>query len=149
MANGGHRHSASLLGEVRSYDYSESLFTREAQEISTVDSPDYNWAVVKEGMREVANSPLNDNVSKHFMDMPRSRRTAAKTGTAQKGENIVNDAIFICYAPFTDPEIAVAMVIERGESGANNAFMARQIIDAYFDMKTYSDTSEQEMSLLK
>ena len=149
VANGGHRHSASLLGEVRSYDYSESLYTRDAQEISTVDSPDYNWAVVQEGMREVANSPLNDNVSKHFVDMPNSRRTAAKTGTAQKGENIVNDAIFICYAPFDNPEVAVAIVVERGKAGANCAFMARQILDAYFNIKSYTDTSEPEMALLK
>ena len=138
-----------ILGEVRSFDYSESLYTREPLEISTVDSPDYNWAVVQEGMRQVANSPLNDNVSKHFVDMPNSRRTAAKTGTAQKGENIVNDAIFICYAPFDNPEVAVAIVVERGKAGANCAFMARQILDAYFNIKSYTDTSEPEMAFLK
>ena len=134
---------------MRSFDYSESLYTREPLELSTVDSPDYNWAVVQEGMREVAKSPLNDNVSKHFMDMPRSRRTAAKTGTAQKGENIVNDAIFICYALFDDPEVAIAIVVERGKAGANCAFMARQILDAYFNIKSYTDTSEAETALLK
>ena len=149
VANGGHRHSASLLGEVRSFDYSESLFTREAVELSTVDSPDYNWYVVQEGMKLVANSPLNDSVSKHFMDLPNSRRVAAKTGTAQKGENIVNDAIFICYAPYDNPEVAVAIVVERGKAGANCAFMARQIMDAYFNIKSYTDTSEPEMALLK
>ena len=100
-------------------------------------------------MRQVANSPLNDNVSKHFVDMPNSRRTAAKTGTAQKGENIVNDAIFICYAPFDNPEVAVAIVVERGKAGANCAFMARQILDAYFNIKSYTDTSEPEMAFLK
>ncbi len=149
VANSGHKYSASVLGEVRNFDYSDSLYTREPQEISTVDSPDYNWYVVQEGMREVANSPLNDNVSKHFVDLPRSQRVAAKTGTAQKGENIVNDAIFICYAPYYDPEVAVAIVVERGKAGANCAFMARQILDAYFNIKSYTDTSEREMALLK
>ena len=149
VANSGHRYSASVLGEVRNYDYSESLYIREPQEIGTVDSPDYNWYVVQEGMRLVANSPLNDNVSKHFVDLPRSQRVAAKTGTAQKGENIVNDAIFICYAPYYEPEVAIAIVVERGKAGANCAFMARQIIDAYFNIKSYTDTSEPEMTLLK
>ena len=149
VANSGHRHSASILLEVRNYDYSESVFTRSSEEISTVDSPSYNWEVVHEGMREVANSPLNDGVSKHFLDLPRSRRTAAKTGTAQKGENIVNDAIFICYAPYDDPKVAVAIVVERGKAGANCAFMARQILDAYFNIMSYTDTSEGEMTLLK
>ena len=149
VANGGQRHSASILKEVRSFDYSDNIFERVPVVLSQVITAEYNWAAVQEGMHLVANSPLNDNVSKYFIDLPRSRAVAAKTGTAQKGENIVNDAIFICYAPFYDPEIAIAMVIERGESGANNAFMARQIIDAYFDMKSYSDTSESEMTLLK
>ena len=149
VANSGSRHSASMLKEVRSYDYSDNVYERKAEVLSHVETAEYNWAAVQEGMHQVANSPLNENVSKYFIDLPRSRAVAAKTGTAQKGENIVNDAIFICYAPFTDPEIAIAMVIERGESGSNNAFMARQIIDAYFDMKSYSDTSEQEMTLLK
>ncbi len=149
VANSGNRHSASMLKEVRSFDYSDNVYERKAEVLSHVETPDYNWEAVQEGMHLVANSPLNDNVSKYFIDLPKSRAVAAKTGTAQKGENIVNDAIFICYAPFTDPEIAIAMVIERGESGSNNAFMARQIIDAYFDLKSYSDTSEQEMQLLK
>ncbi|MBQ6466275.1 MAG: hypothetical protein IJJ43_08415 [Oscillospiraceae bacterium] len=149
VANSGHRHSASMLKEVRSFDYSDNVYERKVEELSTVETAPYNWEAVQEGMHLVANSPLNDNVSKYFIDLPRARAVAAKTGTAQKGENIVNDAIFICYAPFTDPEIAIAMVIERGESGSNNAFMARQIVDAYFDMKSYSDTSEQEMTLLK
>ena len=149
VANSGERHSASILKEVRSYDYSDNIYERKSEVLSRVRTADFNWAAVQEGMHLVANSPLNENVSKYFIDLPRSRAVAAKTGTAQKGENIVNDAIFICYAPFYDPEIAVAMVIERGESGSNNAFMARQIIDAYFDLKSYSDTSEEEMTLLK
>ena len=149
IANGGERHSASVLNEVRSFDYSDSVFTRKTEVLGVVDSPSFNWEVVQAGMKEVANSPLNESVSKYFVDLPNSRRTAAKTGTAQKGENIVNDAIFIAYAPFDKPEIAIAMVIERGKAGANCAFMVRQIIDAYFNIKSYTDTSEPEMALLK
>ena len=91
----------------------------------------------------------NPSVAKYFVDQVSSQRTAAKTGTAQKGENIVNDAIFICYGPYDDPEVAVAIVVERGKAGANCAFMARQILDVYYNIKSYSDSSESEMSLLK
>ena len=149
VANSGDRHSASILKEVRSFDYNESVYSRTPEVLSHVDTASYNWEAVHEGMRLVANSPLNDAVSKYFIDLPRSQRVAAKTGTAQKGENIINDAIFICYAPFDDPQVAVAMVIERGQAGANCAFMARQIIDAYFNILSYSDTSEPEMALLR
>jgi len=149
VANGGTRHSAALLKEVRSYDYSEVVYERDETTLSTVRTADYNWDAVHEGMRLVANSPLNDGVSKYFIDLPRSKTVAAKTGTAQKGENIVNDAIFICYAPYDNPKVAMAIVVERGKAGANCAFMARQIIDAYFNIMSYTDSSEAEMSLLR
>ena len=149
VANSGTRHSASILKSVRNYDYSEEVFTRQSEVMSTVTSAQYNWDAVHDGMFEVANNWQNEAVAKYFIDLPQSQRTAAKTGTAQKGENIVNDAIFICYAPFDDPEVAVAIVVERGKAGANCAFMARQILDVYFNIKSYSDSSESEMSLLK
>ena len=101
-------------------------------------------------MKLVANDIVNNNsVAKYFFDYPQSKRVAAKTGTAQKGKNIVNDAIFICYAPYDDPQIAMAFVVERGKAGANCAFMARQVLDAYWTIRSYSDTSEHEMALLK
>ncbi|MCR5664078.1 MAG: hypothetical protein K6G17_04255 [Oscillospiraceae bacterium] len=150
VANGGYRHSASILKEVRSYDYTDSVYTREPEVLSVVESPSYNWFAVQEGMRLVANDLVNnESVAKHFYDLPKSQRVAAKTGTAQKGENIVNDAIFICYAPYDDPEVAIAIVVERGKAGANCAFMARQILDVYFNIKSYTDTSEPEMALLR
>jgi len=149
VANSGTRYSASILKEVRTYDYSDVVYERTNKVMSTVQSADYNWEAVHNGMRLVANSPLNDGVSKYFIDLPTSKCVAAKTGTAQKGENIVNDAIFICYAPFDDPQVAVAIIVERGKAGANCAFMARHIIDAYFNIMSYTDSSENEMSLLK
>ena len=149
VANSGTRYSASILKSVRNYDYSEEVYTRQNEVMSTVTSAQYNWDAVHEGMYEVANNWQNEAVAKYFVDMVESQRTAAKTGTAQKGENIVNDAIFICYGPYKDPEVAVAIVVERGKAGANCAFMARQILDVYYNIKSYSDSSESEMSLLK
>ena len=149
VANSGTRYSASILKSVRNYDYSEEVYTRQNEVMSTVTSAQYNWDAVHEGMYEVANNWQNEAVAKYFVDMVGSQRTAAKTGTAQKGENIVNDAIFICYGPYKDPEVAVAIVVERGKAGANCAFMARQILDVYYNIKSYSDSSESEMSLLK
>lgn len=148
VANSGTRHSASILKSVRSFDYSESLYEREAEVLDVVESAEYNWYAVHEGMRLVANDLVNNEaVAMRFYDCDVT--VAAKTGTAQKGENIVNDAIFICYAPYQDPEIAIAMVVERGEAGSNCAFMARQIVDAYLTIRSYNDVSETEMSLLK
>lgn len=148
VANSGTRHSASILKEIRSYDYSEKLYEREAEVLSTVDSAEYNWAAVHEGMYQVLNDwAVNGKNAIHWADC--AWKVAGKTGTAQKGEKITNDGIFMCYAPYDDPEVAVAIVVERGGSGASTQFMARQIIDAYINIRSYHDTSEEEMTLLR
>lgn len=147
VANGGSRYSASILKAIRTYDYSEKIYEREAEVLSEVDSADYNWAAVHEGMYEVLHSWDNQANVEAWLDCKWT--VAGKTGTAQKGENIVNDGLFICYAPYDDPEVAIAVVVERGGSGASVQFIARNIMDAYINIQSYSDTSEAEMALLK
>lgn len=148
VANGGTRYSASILKSIRSYDYSEKLYEREPEILSTVESADYNWAAVHEGMYEVLHDWANNSKNvEHWVDC--EWEVAGKTGTAQKGENIQNDALFMCYAPYDDPEVAIFVVVERGGAGANVQFIARNIMDAYITIRGYSDTSEEEMTLLK
>lgn len=154
IANGGTRHSAALLKSVRSYDYSRQLYQNKTEVLSTVDSADYNWAAVQRGMYLMANDITSSsntvyytlgNYSYNGVSLP----VAAKTGTSQLGEGKTNNAIFMCYAPFDDPEIAVAIVVERGLSGANLSRMARNVLDAYFSLGTLNTTAEREYSLLK
>lgn len=148
VANGGTRYSASILKSIRSYDYSEKLYEREPEILSTVESADYNWAAVHEGMYEVLHDWANNSKNvEHWVDC--EWEVAGKTGTAQKGENIQNDGLFMCYAPYDDPEVAIFVVVERGGAGANVQFIARNIMDAYITIRSYSDTSEEEMTLLK
>lgn len=154
IANGGTRHSAAILKSVRSYDYSRQLYQKETEVLSTVESADYNWAAVQRGMYLMANDVTSSsstvyyalsNYSYNGVSLP----VAAKTGTSQLGEDKTNNAIFMCYAPFDDPEIAIAIVVERGQSGANLSKMARNVLDAYFSLGTINTTAEREYSLLK
>lgn len=154
IANGGTRHSAAILKSVRSYDYSRQLYQKETEVLSTVESADYNWAAVQRGMYLMANDITSssytvyqylNNYSYNGVSLP----VAAKTGTSQLGEGRTNNAIFMCYAPFDDPEIAIAIVVERGQAGANLSKMARNVLDAYFSLGTLNTTAEREYSLLK
>ena len=154
IANGGTRHSAAILKSVRSYDYSRQLYQKETEVLSTVDSADYNWAAVQRGMYLMANDITSSSNTVYYtlgnygyngVSLP----VAAKTGTSQLGEGKTNNAIFMCYAPFDDPEIAIAIVVERGQSGANLSKMARNVLDAYFSLGTLNTTAEREYSLLK
>ena len=62
-----------------------------------------------------------------------------KTGSAQterfdaNGDEIVN-AWFVGFAPFDDPEIAIAAVVENGGHGYYVAEVVREIIQEYFGM---------------
>jgi peptidoglycan glycosyltransferase len=59
---------------------------------------------------------------------------AGKTGTAQNGINNsgLNDAVFTCYAPASDPKIAVGVIVQGGGYGADAAApIAVKIIQAY------------------
>ena len=147
VANSGTRYSASILKSIRNYDYSEKLYDREPTVMSTVESAEYNWAAVHEGMWQVLNDYINEKNVNVWVDC--QWRVAGKTGTAQKGEGIQNDGIFMCYAPYKDPEVAIFVVVERGGAGADVQFIARNIMDAYITIMGYSDTSETEMTLLK
>ena len=147
IANGGTRYSASILKAIRNYDYTEKLYERQPEVLSTVETADYNWAAVHEGMWQVLNDYINEKNVLEWYDC--ALKVAGKTGTAQKGENIQNDGLFMCYAPYDDPEVAIFVAVERGGSGASVQFIARQIMDAYITIRGYSDTSEEEMCLLK
>lgn len=147
VANRGQRHSASILKEVRSFDYGEKLYAREPEVLSSVKTDDYNWDAVHAGMNLVATA-FEGSAYDTFNSYTAST-VACKTGTAQKGEYITNDGIFICFAPLEDPEIAVAVVIERGGAGANCAPVGREILEAYFSIKSATDVTETEGALLK
>ena len=88
---------------------------------------DEAYAAYTEGMRMVA---TDGTAARFFRDYPIA--IAAKTGTAQRGEHLANNACFICFAPYDDPEIAMAVVVEKGGAGAALASTAVEIINAYF-----------------
>ena len=59
-----------------------------------------------------------------------------KTGTAETGfEDIrmeYSNGLFVCYAPADNPEIAIALVVERGEWGNSTSIIAKKLLAAYF-----------------
>ena len=52
---------------------------------------------------------------------PSGDKVAGKTGTAETGDGGQDHSWFVGYAPYDDPKIVVAIVIERGGTGANAA----------------------------
>ncbi len=146
LANGGTRYSASLLKEVRTYDYSQTLFERETEVLSEVDVDPSIFDAIQYGMWGV----LYDEASTlQDVFLTCNVECAAKTGTAQRGEGLKNNAMFICYAPYDDPQIAIAIAVEKGGAGATLAPLAVQIINYYFSFEDSAYALENNYSLLK
>ena len=146
VANSGERHTASILKRVTTYDNAETLYTREPLVLSRVDSAEENYEAVRYGMYLVSTQKDGSAVETFGnYHIP----VASKTGTAQIGEGKTNNGIFVCFAPYDDPEVAVAIMVEHGKSGATIAFMAREALDAYFSIKETSENVESEMTLLQ
>ena len=73
-------------------------------------------------------------------------KIAAKTGTATTVEGVHSDNVtFIAFAPYEDPEIAVAVVLEYGARGTYSMNIAEDIFDAYFYGKTVDQNGDLVM----
>jgi penicillin-binding protein 2 len=73
---------------------------------------------------------------------------AGKSGTAQvpNRENNSNDAWFVAFAPYRNPEIAVAVVVEGGGGGGSTAApVAREIIEAFHTKRVHSEKLESRV----
>ena len=145
LANSGTVYECSILKSASSYDYSDSIYEREPVVASTLNAPTLIWSLIHQGMWGVAND-VNGTAYTYLSGF--TPTVAAKTGTTETG-SVNDDAVFICYAPADDPEIAVAVVVEKGKRGALLANIAKQVLEYYFDFQQSTQQTETELSLLR
>ncbi len=131
IANGGKHLKPHIIKRVVKYDGSIVTETKPEYEIIPVKKE--NMKAIQEGMIAVANA-TDGTAADKFKDL-KPVRVAGKTGTAETGREATqsSNALFICYAPADKPQIAVAVVVERGIFGAYTAPIAKDILKYYFD----------------
>ena len=103
-----------------------------------------NLKAVVEGMKGVTTETGGTAYStfKNFNIEVGGKTGSAQTGrTDENGKNITN-AWFVGFAPYDDPEIAIVVMIENGQSGGNAAVPARDIIAEYFGMNANRITED-------
>lgn len=142
LVGGGEHYQAHLLKNVKEYDNSRLLYVYDDEPLNTVEMSDSTVEAVTKGMHELT---VSGGVAFAFQDCVVS--AGAKTGSAQVGTDIAN-GVFVAYAPYEDPEIAVAIVIEKGGSGAALATAAVEIINSWFS-HTDDGAAIGENTLLK
>lgn len=135
IANGGTKHKVNLVKSIRSSVDGSVVkeFNPEVVEHLNIDENTLN--AVKQGMKRVVDE---GSASEIFVNY--GIQVGGKTGTAQLGEGS-NNAVFIAYAPFDDPQIAVSVVLEHGVRGTNAAQVAKDIFDKYFNLNSTTPTS--------
>ena len=144
IANRGTRLKATFLNRIISADYQELLYEMKPETVSRLRATDEAWSVCWEGMRMAVSSP-NGTANKVFGDYPVA--VCAKTGTAQHGADVTDNASFVCYAPADDPQIAIAIYVEKGAQGGALGEIAKAVFDAYFVNAGGNDTVEAENTL--
>ncbi len=144
LVNGGSHYPTHLLKAVKSSDYAQVVeeYRPVARDEIGLDSD--NIAAVKEGMWMVANE---GSAARYFRDLP--VEVGAKTGTAQVSRNSEAHAIFVAFAPYENPEIAISIVVEHGGSGTSVAEIAGEIFSYYFSTRDAMDTPAVENTLIR
>lgn len=84
---------------------------------------------VRVGMREAVTSPLGTAYKLNDLGFA----IGAKTGSAQIKNNAAENAIFVGFAPFEKPQIAILVLIENSLEGSLNAVpVAKDVLNWYY-----------------
>ncbi|MDY5647597.1 MAG: penicillin-binding transpeptidase domain-containing protein [Lachnospiraceae bacterium] len=125
IANRGTVYNMTLLYKVTDSagnlieDYSPSIYNQ-------IDISSSTWSAVQQGMRSV----VENTASFDGMEIA----VAGKTGTAQQSTSRPNHALFVGYAPYESPSLALACRIPFGYTSSNAAEVCRDIIKYCFNL---------------
>ena len=134
VANDGRLYNVSLIDSITSPE-GEILSQREPTLIHRLEHSDEYLYKIREGMKGVVDE--SGTAKKYFRNWPYQEQIAAKTGTAQVTSiDLENNAWFVCFAPYDNPEIAVACFIPNGYSGSESSIAPRDFIEWYMKQKT-------------
>lgn len=157
IANGGNRIQPHVVKEIRQPSSDGTTMGSLVAEIGpTVLNRIHNTQIqiehIKKGMSLVYYGN-NGSARSYFGDTPYT--AAGKTGTAQSvyngpklknnGEETINST-HIGFAPFDNPEIAYAVMIPwapyyNGQYQSTGTILAREVVDAYFEIQKKNDTA--------
>lgn len=145
LANKGNRYKATFMNRIVSSDYRTLLAENKPELMSHMDISDEIYATYCEGMYMVTQEDESfwGTAYSVFHDYP--VKVAAKTGTAEIGIRGASDnGAFVCFAPLEDPQIAIAVYVEKGGHGSTLASIAKNMLDVYFDVDEVGDVNSFE-----
>ena len=141
LINKGQRHTPRLIKGYMAEGTVNKLPIEIQSPIPMAD--EHNWDVVLDALYGTVN---RDHGTAHNAFRNTDYISAGKTGTAQlfsvaqdaeyEEENVSarlkDNAMYIGYAPYVDPEISISVVIENAGGGSSNAAPAARIVMDYY-----------------
>lgn len=125
VANNGTCYDLTLLDKVT--DTSGNLLVDyQANVRNTVEMPQTYWNAIHRGMRGVVENKA------YYKDF--GVNVAGKTGTAEEDKSRPNHGLFVGYAPYEQPEVAMAIRIANGYSSDYACQLSKQVMTYYFDL---------------
>ena len=144
LVNGGTHYSAHLLKSVKSSDFSQMVYVKEPEELDTINIKDENLEAVKKGMLKLT---TEGSVSYYFRGVDVA--VGAKTGSAQVSADSESNAHFVCFAPYDDPQIAIALSVEHGGGGSDLGAIAAKIVSYYFSAEENREEILTENTMIR
>lgn len=126
VANSGTVFNLTLLDKSTDSE-GNILKTFNAEIVNTIEMDDSYWNTIHTGMRRVVED------RSYMASLP--IKVAGKTGTAQQSRTRADHGLFVCYAPYEEPEIAMAIRIANGYSSEYCVDTSKDIIKYYFDIE--------------
>lgn len=130
IANNGTRLTPHIVEKVTDYSRKKTIFSAASTVADKADLSQQNLNYVKAAMHSVATSGTASSMFANY-----GIAIAAKTGTAERDTGSDN-VTFVAFAPYENPEIAIAVVLDHGATSKFSNQVAKDIFDAYFFGKT-------------
>ncbi len=148
IANNGTRLVPHIVKSIERADGSGTVYEAQREVAYETGIDPSCFIPVKDGMHDVVTI---GSVRSTFYGLDID--AAAKTGTSNKSlvvnGRVINgtNGFIIMFAPFDDPEIAVAVLLENAGSGSMNATIAADIMDYYFNSMTSLDPAASQVGI--
>ncbi|MEG0357191.1 MAG: penicillin-binding transpeptidase domain-containing protein [Christensenellaceae bacterium] len=142
LVNGGYVYEAHVVDSI--VDANGNIVEKKEPKVfNKIDAPQSYFDAIKEGMKEVTSAEDGGTAGDYFKDWKYKDQIGAKTGSGKVSNiDLENNAWFVAFAPYDDPEIVVISYIPNGQAGGYAIPMTKDIIEYYLDGKEQKVVNE-------
>lgn len=140
IANSGTVYDLSIMNKITDQEGKKvKSFKSKVKRRIKLNNNSY-WDIVHKGMYGVVYDEHKD-----IFTSLKSVKIAGKTGTAQEDKTRPNHGLFISYGPYSDPEIAVTVVLPFAYTSSNACNVAKDVYQFYFGKDSEKKALEKQV----